>query len=66
MLNKIAKLIGFGVIIGLNGLNAWGNRIDVFYEEGPTLVAEGIDGVELPQELSDPSHALWDEYGSLC
>ena len=63
-MNTITKLIGFGVIIGLNGLNAWGNRIDVFYEEGPTLVAEGIDGVELPEELSDPSHELWDEYGS--
>ena len=25
-------------------------------------MAEGIDGVELPAELSDPSHDLWDEY----
>ncbi|MFQ6723442.1 MAG: hypothetical protein ACLRFH_03505 [Opitutales bacterium] len=62
MLSKITKLIGFGVIIGLSGLCALGNRIDVFYEGGPTLVAEGIDGVELPAELSDPSHDLWDEY----
>ena len=62
MLSKITKLIGFGVIIGVNGLCVWGNRIDVFYEGGPTLVAEGIDGVELPQELSDPNHELWDEY----
>ena len=61
-LNTITKLIGVGVIIGLNGLNALGNRINIFYEGGPTLVAEGIDGVELPQELSDPSHDLWDEY----
>ena len=62
MLSKITKLIGFGVIIGLSGLCAYGNRIDVFYEGGPTLVAEGIDDVELPAELSDPSHDLWDEY----
>ena len=62
MLNKITNVIGIGVIIGLSELCALGNRIDVFYEEGPTLVAEGIDGVELPQELSDPSHDLWDEY----
>ena len=62
MLNKITKLVCAGVIIGLSGLCALGNRIDVFYEGGPTLVAEGIDGVELPAELSDPSHDLWDEY----
>ena len=62
MLNKIVKLIGLGVIIGLNGLSACGNRIDVFYEGEPTLVAEGIDGVELPAELSDPNHDLWYEY----
>ena len=62
MLNKIVKLIGLGAIVGLNGLSAWGNRIDVFYENGPTLVAEGIDGIELPQELSDPNHDLWYEY----
>ena len=62
MLSKITKLIGFGVIIGLSGLCAYGNRIDVFYEGGPTLVAEGIDGVELPQELSDWTHELWNQY----
>ena len=62
MLSKITKLVCAGAIIGVNGLCAWGNRIDVFYEGGPTLVAEGIDGVELPTELSDPSHDLWDEY----
>ena len=62
MLSKITKLVCAGVIIWLNGLCVWGNRIDVFYEGGPTLVAEGIDGVELPTELSDPSHDLWDEY----
>ena len=62
MLSKITKSIGFGVIIGLNGLCSYGNRIDVFYEGGPTLVAEGIDGVELPQELSDWTHELWNEY----
>ncbi len=64
MFNKITKLIEFGAIIWLNGLCVCGNRIDVFYEGGPTLVAEGIDGVELPTELSDPSHELWYEYGS--
>ena len=62
MLNTITKLIGLGLMIGLNKLNTCANRIDVFYEGGPTLVAEGIDGVELPQELSDPNHELWDEY----
>ena len=62
MLNKITKLICTGVIVGLNGLCALGNRIDVFHEGGPTLVAEGIDGVELPTELSDPNHDLWDKY----
>ena len=62
MLNTITKIIGLGILIGLNKLNTCANRIDVFYEGGPTLVAEGIDGVELPAELSDPSHDLWDEY----
>ena len=58
MLKIIIKVIGVGVVLGLNGLCAWGNRIDVFYEGDPTLVAEGIDGIELPEELSDPSHEL--------
>ena len=62
MLNKIVKLIGIGVIIGLNGLKTWGNRIDVSYEGGPTLVVESIDDIELPQELSDCTHELWNEY----
>ena len=63
MLKKITKLIGFGVIIGLSGLCAWGNRIDVFYEGGPTLVVEGIDGVELPAELFCSNDSiLWKKY----
>ena len=62
MLNTITKMIGLGVLIGLSKLNTCANRIDVFYEGGPTLVAEGIDGVELPQELSDWTHKLWNQY----
>ena len=66
MLSKITKSIGFGVIIELSELCALGNRIDVFYEGGPTLVAEGIGGVELPAELSDLKSELWhwNKYGS--
>ncbi len=64
MLNKLVKIIEIAAIIGLNGLDIWGNRIDVFYKDGPTIVIEGIDGVELPEELSDPYHDLWSKYGN--
>ena len=66
MLNKIVKLIGIGVIIGLNGLKTWGNRIDVIREDYPIYVVEGKDGIELPEELSDANNSeLWYEYDPL-
>ena len=66
MLNKITKVIGVGVIIGLNGLNAFGNRIDVIREDYPIYVVEGKDGIELPEALSDANNGeLWYEYEPL-
>ena len=59
MLSKITKLIGFGVIIGVNGLCVWGNRIDVIRENLCTIIIEGIN---LPSELRNAKHPLWNEY----
>ena len=65
MLNKITKLVCAGAIIGVNGLCAWGNRIDVKQKDGPIQVIEGIDDIELPEGLSNPNNDdLWDEYDS--
>ena len=65
MLNKITKLIGLGVIIGVSGLCVWGNRIEVKPKDGPIQVIEGIDDIELPEGLSNPNNDdLWDEYDS--
>lgn len=66
MLSKITKLVCSGAIIGLRGLCALGNRIDVIREDYPIYVVEGKDGIELPEALSDPNNSeLWYEYDPL-
>ena len=66
MLSKTVKIIGLLVIIEISKFNSYGNQIDVFFENSPTLVAEGLGGIFLPKELTDPKSELWhcNKYGS--
>ena len=64
MLNKIAKIIGIGVLImSSNILKADTNLVEVINEDSYIEVITGRKGIILPEDLSNPNNvALWDEY----